>query len=359
MSENENGNSPQEDPTEVKTTIGMPTPPRPVEETESAPSSSEQSVAIPVVAEEASSNPIVEPLDISNTESNEGSALVWPIDADHANAVSVLSEQMSGVKVFSSGYVHEQPSRALNFILLTLVVVVGIAGSLALKHYSSSDREARLMEKAICKADYVALTELTKQRQYGTLVIESAPEQAKVLRSVDGSPMEEIMGKTADGKEMATLTPATLKDLDINKMYKFKLRFTDTLKRPKELTDEEKKALKEGEKPPVEEMDVDYRDEVFEVARYQWIKDGATGSFRFQKIVPMTPDYIEYYYTFNWSKGKEARFEGPGGLAECEAYQKENDASICRGIPRSENFEKKDAREEAEKKGRKRGRRRR
>ena len=170
MSDNENGNSPQEDPTEVKTTIGMPTPPRPVEETKSAPSSSEQSVAMPVVAEEALR-------DTSNTESDgEGSALVWPIDADHANAVSVLSEQMSGVKVISSGYVHEQPSRALNFILLTLVVVVGVAGSLALKHYSSSDREARLMEKAICKADYVALTELIKQKQYGTLVIESAPE---------------------------------------------------------------------------------------------------------------------------------------------------------------------------------------
>jgi hypothetical protein len=193
-------------------------------------------------------------------------------------------------------------------------------------------------------------------------VIESAPEQAKVFQQIDGGPMVELMGKTADGKEMATLTPATLDNLDINRMYRFKLKFTETLKRAVELSDKEKKELKEGEKPPIEEMGVDYRDEEFTVARYQWIQDGATGSFRFQKIVPLTPDYIDHYYTFNWSKGEAKRFEEPGGKAECEAYRQDNsDSSLCRAIPRTEDFEKKDAREEAAKKGnkgKKRGRRR-
>ena len=68
-----------------------------------------------------------------------------------------------------------------------------------------------------------------------------APEQAKVYQQVDGGPMVELIGKTADGKEMPTLTPATLDNLDINRMYRFKLKFTDTLKRAVELSDKEKK----------------------------------------------------------------------------------------------------------------------
>jgi hypothetical protein len=386
MSENENGNSPQEDPTEVKTTIGMPMPPRPVETSSAEPAQDElvlnekgstaedaEEEESLVVSEEAedSAEDIINLVAKDSSPSadqnlsgeNDGetlSVLTWPIDPEHANAVSVLSEQLSGVKIYGSSYVAPQGSRALNFILLVLVIGVGIAGSMALQFYGSADREARLMEAAICKADYDALVKLTAQKQYGKLVIESAPEQAKVFQQIDGGPMVELMGKTADGKEMATLTPATLDNLDINRMYRFKLKFTETLKRAVELSDKEKKELKEGEKPPIEEMGVDYRDEEFTVARYQWIQDGATGSFRFQKIVPLTPDYIDHYYTFNWSKGEAKRFEEPGGKAECEAYRQDNsDSSLCRAIPRTEDFEKKDAREEAAKKGNKGKKRRR
>ena len=378
MSENENGSSPQEDPTEVKTTIGMPVPPRTVYNTSAEPTPEEL-----VLKEKASSEEQAEDKDSlvisdGNTDSEEVlnlvekdanvdestsdeediSVLSWPIDAEHANAIGVLSEQLSGVKLYTSTYVPPQSSRALNFILLVLVVGVGVAGSMALNHYGSADREARLMEAAICKADYDALVKLTAQKQYGKLMIESAPEQARVYQQVDGGPMVELMGKTADGKEMATLTPATLDNLDINRMYRFKLKFTDTLKRAVELSDKEKKELKEGEKPPIEELSVDYRDEEFTVARYQWIQDGATGSYRFQKIVPLTPDYIDHYYTFDWSKGEAKRFEEPGGKSECESYRQGRDASLCRAIPRTEDFEKKDAREEAAKKGKKRRRRR-
>lgn len=393
MSENENGNSPQGDSTEAKTTIGMPTPPREevealtaldqigsdaqvgaaeaplvipeeidslvVQEPIAAPEFIPVSPAAPTVASPA---PPVSVAASASAEDEDQSALTWPIDPDHANAVSVLSEQMSGVELYGSGYVPPKPSRALNFILLLLVIGVGVVGSAALKFYSSSDREARLMEQAICKADYDALQKLTAQKQYGTLVIESEPKQATVLKSVDGGPMQVIMGKTADGKEIETLTPATLKDLDINRSYQFKLKFTDTLKRSIEPSEEEKKARakakeegKELDKLPVEELKVDYRDEEFMIARYQWIQDGATGSFRFQKIVPLTPDYIEYYHTFNWEKGKAERFESQ---KECEDFQRDHDATICRAISRTEDWAKKDARDEEEAKKSKGGRRR-
>ena len=379
MSENENGNSPQTTPEEVKTTIGMPTPPSPVEEPKSQPltaldqvgaasAGSTASTEAPLVTNQAEA-PLVTNLEEDSLVTNPAaatvsvvdddeqvSALTWPIDPDHANAVSVLSEQMSGVELYNSGYIAPKPSRALNFILLVLVISVGVAGSVALKYYSSPDREARLMEQALCKADFDALTKLTAQKQYGTLVIESEPTQAVVMQSVDGGPLQAIMGKTADGKEMESLTPATLKDLDINRLYKFKLKFTDTLKRAKELTDEEKKALKEGEKPPVEEMQVDYRNEEFSIARYQWIQDGATGSFRFQKIVPLTPDYVEYFHTFDWAKGKAERFDTQ---RECEDFQRDHDATICRAIPRTEDWAKKDARDEEAAKKNKRGKKRR
>ena len=92
------------------------------------------------------------------------------------------------------------------------------------------------------------------------------------------------------------------------------------------------------------------------IARYQWIQDGATGSFRFQKIVPLTPDYIEYYHTFNWGKGKAERFETQ---KECEDFQRDHDATICRALPRTEDWAKKDARDEESSKKNKRRRRRR
>jgi hypothetical protein len=187
MSENENGNSPQEDPTEVKTTIGMPMPPRPVETSSAEPAQDElvlnekgstaedaEEEESLVVSEEAedSAEDIINLVAKDSSPSadqnlsgeNDGetlSVLTWPIDPEHANAVSVLSEQLSGVKIYGSSYVAPQGSRALNFILLVLVIGVGIAGSMALQFYGSADREARFMEAAICKADYDVLVKLT------------------------------------------------------------------------------------------------------------------------------------------------------------------------------------------------------
>ena len=92
------------------------------------------------------------------------------------------------------------------------------------------------------------------------------------------------------------------------------------------------------------------------MSRYQWIKDGGTGQFGMTKLIKMVPDYVQAYHSYDWSKEKAMEFET---LDECVEFQKANDASLCRALPRLEDFEKADARkEEEEKKSKKRGRRR-
>ena len=120
--------------------------------------------------------------------------------------------------------------------------------------------------------------------------------------------------------------------------------------------DEEKKALPEGEKPPIEVHEVKYRNDGFKVSRYQWIKDGGSGEFSIIKMITMVPDYVEHYNTFNWAKNKTEEFDT---LEECTTYQKENnDTTLCRAIPRLENWDKEDERREEAKKNKKGKRRR-
>ena len=347
MSENDNGAPPPSDPNEVKTTIGMPVPARTDDDAEQPPSSDLEAAPAEVIE--------------ADDQQDEDTHFAWPVDPEHANAIGTLSEQLVGVEVDFAGFQHKKPSRALNFILLVAVIATTAVGMNLLAFYSSPDRAARLTEKVMCEAELDVLQKRAAgERQRGTLNIDSAPNQAKVFQYDDkaGSFLP-VPAKTAEGEAMDALTPATISNLDINQTYRFKLTFTDTLKRQKELSDEEKKELKEGEKPPIEEMPVQYRDEEITVARYQWIQDGATGTFRFQKIVSLTPDYVEYYHAFDWKSGKAERFET---LEECKEFRQKDktDASICRAIPRAENWEKRDARIEAEEKAsKKRGRKRR
>jgi hypothetical protein len=296
---------------------------------------------------------------------------VWPTDPEHTNAVQLLSEQVAGVELVHEPDHESAPSKALNLILVLMVIGVGGFGAQMLTYYSSADREAREMETAACKVEMNTREQLLADKQVGTLRIETEPKQAKIERSINGEPYEVIKGKTAAGEEIDALTPADFKNLDINQGYKFRLTFTDTLKRFKEDEKEKgkkgKKADKEAEaenkEREVEELKVAYRTEEFHVARYQWIQDGATGSFRTQKIINLVPQDVEHYYTFDWKSGKDQTFET---MSECEAFARDNDATICRPIPAVKNWETEDARREAEakkskrgKRGRRRGRRRR
>ena len=293
---------------------------------------------------------------------------VWPSDPEHANAVQLLSERVDGVDLVEESSYDERPSYALNLVLVLLILGVGGVGIDLLKEYSSADREARESEKALCKVELHTQQQLIAQKQYGALRIETEPKSAKIERSENGAPFEVIRGKTASGEEIDALTPTTVSNLDINQTYKFRLTFTDTLKRFKE-EEEDKKAKKakkgkddkeaEAEKKEreIEELKVDYRTEEFYVARYQWILDGATGAFRFQKVIPLVPKDIEHYYSFDWKSGKDMTFES---LSECEAHVNSSDATLCRPVPSIKNWETEDARREAEaKKSKKRGRRRR
>jgi len=281
----------------------------------------------------------------------------WPTDPEHANAVRLLSEEVEGIDLVPE--LHAAPeSRALNFLLLLLVIAVGGAGMQALSHYSSPEREARLKEVAMCKVEQDTKTQLLAEKQYGALRIESEPSQAKVFQSVDGGPFTPIMGKTADGVEMAALTPTTINNLDINRTYKFKLELTETLRRFKDEGGDKKDkkdadaaaaaaAAPAGDRP-VEELLVDYRADEFQVARYQWIQDGATGAFRTQKIAQLVPADAEHYYSFDWKTGEDKTFATE---SECRDFQRSADATLCRPVPRVKSFETEDARKEAEAKG--------
>ena len=200
----------------------------------------------------------------SPDNSNRYTGLIpWTVDKDHATAIQILSGKVDGIKYEDHSDPPRLPNRALNFVLLVLILLVGSGGILSLKHYTSDDRISRLMEGAECVINYNKQEQLIKDTPRGTLRIESEPKQALVLQSVDGGPFEKIMGKTAEGKEMAALTPTTVQNMDINKVHRFKLVFTDTLKRAKPLTEEEekerKKLKKEGKELPereIEEMSV-------------------------------------------------------------------------------------------------------
>ena len=334
-----------------------------------------------------SSTPAKEEVASSNSSQDDSEVkydqFVWDTDSEHKNAVSILSEQVKGIDLLPST-LQSLPSRALNFILAVLILAVGGTGFVMLEHYSSKDREAKLTEEAVCFVEYDKKRQLLAQKQYGELRIETDPPQALVYRKIEGvdEDFKPIMGMTSDKKKIHALTPTPIKNLDINQHYAFKLELTTTLKRKRTVEDEEskdgkksaKKSKKKDEKKDgkkeekeqiIEEMKVAYRSETFHVDRYQWIQDGATGSFRFQKVIKMVPAVIDEpktdeemaysaYYSFDWNKNKDMTFQS---LSECKAFvaDSKTDATICRPIPFVKDFSTEDTRkEEAEKKGKKR-----
>lgn len=295
----------------------------------------------------------------------------WVVDPEHKTAVKILSEKTDSVNILVYGDVQALPSRAFNFLLLLLIMGVGSGGIIMLEHYSSADREARLMEVGMCKIEMDQKKTLLGATKYGTLRIESEPKQALIEISIDGSEYKASQGKTPDGKIINTKTPATLSNLDINKKYKFRLTFTETLKRFKEDPEAEKKKKAKDKKDKkdkkddkdqkddreVEELKVDYRTEEFHVSRYQWIQDGGTGSYRFQKTINLVQkeDLYAKYLTMDWKTGKDQEFETE---SECKGFVSGNDATTCQRIQRVKNFETEDARKEEEAKGKKGKRRR-
>lgn len=411
MSENENGTPPPADP-------NMPAPAPSAEGVEEPSAVADSSDHSETQAEEASfalspkssddeaSEEVAEQEDGDSDPAEEvHRALAWPVDPDHANAIGLLSEQLEGVKSIEVD-ARKKPSRALNLLLLIACIAIGTLGATQLSYYASPDREARLTELAICRVDRTTLeqemanyeieryisvgynnakieeeliktynvsdlrakelvsvfNDLKREQKNaffglsGKISISSEPKNARIFKRRVGEKDFKPVMVDKKGKQVVAYTPYTVQIEDITTSYEFELRFTDELKRYKELTDEEKKALPEGEKPPTEPLEVKYRNDGFKISRYQWIKDGGSGEFSITKMVNMIPDYVQHYHTFNWEKNQTKEFETSD---ECTQYRKKNtDTTICRPIHRLENWEKEDERREEAKKN-KRGKRRR
>ncbi len=236
----------------------------------------------------------------------------WPIDPDHQTAADLLSKQVSDKDFSFDNLNNETPeiaihhsNKGLNFLLFLLVAIVGVAGTFTIGYYSSPNREARMKEDAECKVEANTLEQLTKQKSYGSLRIESTPTQAKVSKSEDGGKtFTTIRGKTPEGSEIDVLTPATLNNLDINVDYIFKVEL-------------------EG-----------HHTETVIISRYQWILDGATGAYRFQKTVSLTPKDCTAWYTYNWNSGKSQQFDT---AEKCEAEYKKDTAesTACRCLAKA------------------------
>ena len=152
MSENENGTPPSSDTNEAATTIGLPTPAKSSEESDShgvTEASEEQALVIepksgPAAAEVAPAEAEVNPAEAaaSSIESDAVQAgpdqaedddevhrsLMWPVDPDHKNAIGVLSETLDGVKVIEEAP-RKRPSRALNLMLLVICIGISVAGA--------------------------------------------------------------------------------------------------------------------------------------------------------------------------------------------------------------------------------------
>ena len=262
-----------------------------------------------VDAENQSSNNV----DSDDVESNlVFNHMDWPIDPEHQSAADLLSKEVSDKDFSFENLGNETPeiavhhsNKGLNFLLFLLVAVVGVAGTFTIGYYSSPNREARMKEDAECKVEANTLEQLTKQKSYGSLRIESTPTQAKVSKSEDGGKtFVTIRGKTPEGTEIDVLTPATLNNLDINVDYIFKVELEGHLT------------------------------ETIIISRYQWILDGATGAYRFQKTVNLTPKDCTAWYTFNWNTSKSQQFDT---AEKCDAEFKKDavESTACRCLAKA------------------------
>jgi hypothetical protein len=281
--------------------------------------SSETASSETASSETASSETAPSAMSLASTETQSAASsdllmnhMDWPIDPNHQTAADLLSKQVSDRDFTFDNLNNETPeiavhhsNKGLNFLLFLLVVVVGVAGTFTIGYYSSPNREARMKEDAECKVEANTLEQLTKQKSYGSLRIESTPTQAKVSKSEDGGKtFATIRGKTPEGTEIDVLTPATLNNLDINVDYIFKVEL-------------------EG-----------HHTETVIISRYQWILDGATGAYRFQKTVSLTPKDCTAWYTYNWNSGKSQQFDT---AEKCEAEYKKDTAesTACRCLAKA------------------------
>jgi|JI10StandDraft_1071094.scaffolds.fasta_scaffold13807_2 hypothetical protein len=208
----------------------------------------------------------------------------WPVSPDHKSARDVLLGK--GAKDASTIVLDEEEKRsntALNIVLLLLFIGVAVGGGYQMWRVGSP--QALAAKKAAREAMEKAFMEeqLSKQKKYGVLRIESNPPQAIVFK--DG---EKMMTKKAEtGEDIVVTTPTNMMDLDISQTFQIRIEM-------------------EGHDP----FD-------FSVAPHIWTKDSATGEYKFIKMVELTPNICEHWFLYDAKKRKEVQFLEK---SECTTY---------------------------------------
>lgn len=210
----------------------------------------------------------------------------WPCEPDHGSARDLL--QKEGASVDLSAEYEAAGGKAVNMVLLLLLIAVGGAGFWYFNQVSSPEAlAAKRAEKE--EAEKLHLEEqLAKQKKYGVLRIESTPEQADIINASDVDlelggfvckPNEKCVVKSEEtGEDIVVRSPANLLNMDIGKVYKLRLE-------------------KDG-----------YEPFEFAVAEHLWTKD-TTGEFKFFKAVELTPTACEYWFLYDAKKKRELKFD--------------------------------------------------
>ncbi len=251
----------------------------------------------------------------------------WPCDPDHASAAEVLRTS-DGPEIDLTVDDDGGGGGARNLVLAIVLLAVAGAGMWQFQTVSSEETLAarRAEREAIEKAHMD--DQLAKQKKYGTLRIESTPAQAKVLQlvTVGGAPTWQPMTLKNDqtGEVIEVLTPVNLNNMDISQKLQFRL-------------------TKDG-----------YEETEFGVAEHLWVKDNATGEYKFLKDEGLTPLACEYYLLYDMSKRREMKFdtkeECDGHHAEALAAKSAVTDCSCKEMPVDEWLEREaKGKEEAEK----------
>ncbi|MBU0553856.1 hypothetical protein KKF91_09625 [Myxococcota bacterium] len=246
----------------------------------------------------------------------------WPVEPDHSSAKQML---MQGEEVDLNEVLEDQKleagSNGMNFVLLLLVLITSGAGIFQLRNVSNPDiLEAK--RAAAAEEEQAHIEEQLKlKKTYGTLNIDSIPQQAVIYKREKTSDQgaqpdfKPIESKKKTGETVRALTPLILKDMDVAKIYEFRLEA-------------------EG-----------YLPYTFHVAKHIWTNEG--GDLKFIKQVDMTAMACEYWFLYDSEKKEEQKFDDK---PKCNVYFDEAKAKsvtvtdcTCKELPEGvEPGEKKD-----------------
>lgn len=261
--------------------------------------------------------------------SMKGEFSAWPCDPDHRSAAGVLLGEGSTGDVDLSLDDDLAPKGGMNFLLLATLFIVAGVGAWQFHSVSSQETlDAKRAERAAVEQAHMD-EQLAKQKKYGTLRIESNPAQAKVFQLLavgGGAPQWQQMTVKNEETQQAVevLTPVNMNNMDIAAKMQFRV-------------------VKDG-----------YEQSEFAVAEHLWMKDNATGEYKFLKTEELTPVACEFFFLYDMKKKREVKFDTS---EECSSHHGEalaNKGAVtdctCKEMPVDEWLEREAKRKEEEEK---------